>query len=175
MSYGRSLVEDNIHFLRQGIDLLKEISDKQYISADSPYYKSGVGVHMRHILDHYLSLTNLSGARIDYDARERDGRIETDKSYASSIAEQIVTELNTFLNDAALIEREVQVKSNEGGSESENPWTASSIKRELQFLISHTVHHYALIAIILRIQGYHPPEKFGIAPSTLEYRKRKSV
>ena len=45
----------------------------------------------------------------------------------------------------------------------------STFARELQFLASHTVHHYALISIASRMQGIMPAEGFGIAPSTLKY------
>ena len=43
--------------------------------------------------------------------------------------------------------------------------------RELLFLISHTVHHFALIAFMLRSFGIEPGDKFGVAPSTLRYRQ----
>ena len=48
-------------------------------------------------------------------------------------------------------------------------WSRSSIARELQSLLSHTVHHYAFIAVALRLQGVEPASDFGVAPSTLEY------
>jgi hypothetical protein len=51
-------------------------------------------------------------------------------------------------------------------------WTRSSIARELQSLLSHTVHHYALIAIALRLQGIEPSAEFGVAPSTLEHWRK---
>jgi hypothetical protein len=38
--------------------------------------------------------------------------------------------------------------------------------RELGMLLSHTVHHYALIAMLLRARGIEPPADFGVAPST---------
>lgn len=169
------MVKDNIHFLEQGIGLLQEISDEQYVDSDSPYYRSGVGEHMRHVLDHYLSLLNQSDSKVDYDARERDKRIETDKSYAVSIARNIINQLEVYLNGDRPLDAQLRIRSNEGEIDADSPWTTSSVKRELQFLISHTVHHYALIAVILRTQGYHPPGEFGIAPSTLAYRKRQSL
>jgi hypothetical protein len=52
---------------------------------------------------------------------------------------------------------------------------ASTVARELQFLLSHTVHHYALIALILRLQGFEPGEEFGVAPSTLAHWRREVV
>jgi hypothetical protein len=58
------------------------------------------------------------------------------------------------------------------GEGDERPWTHSSARRELQFLLSHTVHHYALIAMICRQYGVGVEEDFGVAPSTLKYRRQ---
>jgi uncharacterized damage-inducible protein DinB len=49
-------------------------------------------------------------------------------------------------------------------------WTRSTVARELQFLLSHTVHHYALVAIRLRLAGREPAAGFGVSPSTLRFR-----
>ena len=45
----------------------------------------------------------------------------------------------------------------------------SSVSRELQVLSSHTVHHFALIAVTLRAHGVHMDPDFGMAPSTLRH------
>jgi hypothetical protein len=50
-------------------------------------------------------------------------------------------------------------------------WSGTSVGRELQFLVSHTVHHYAVIAAMLRPQGVEPGADFGVAPSTLVYEQ----
>jgi hypothetical protein len=51
----------------------------------------------------------------------------------------------------------------------------SSISRELQVLSSHTVHHFALIAITLRTHGVELDSDFGMAPSTLRYLASKTA
>jgi hypothetical protein len=43
------------------------------------------------------------------------------------------------------------------------------VARELQFLQSHTVHHYAVIHLMLLQQGIRPDPEFGVAPSTLRH------
>jgi len=45
----------------------------------------------------------------------------------------------------------------------------SSISRELQALSSHTIHHFALIAVTLRLHGFEVDPEFGMSPSTLQY------
>ena len=54
-------------------------------------------------------------------------------------------------------------------------WSATSVVRELQFLASHTVHHYAVIAAMLRPQGVEPGDDFGVAPSTLQYERENAA
>ncbi|NIP97468.1 MAG: hypothetical protein GWO24_30170, partial [Akkermansiaceae bacterium] len=42
--------------------------------------------------------------------------------------------------------------------------------RELQFLVSHTVHHFAMIGGICRALGVALEDDFGVAPSTIRHR-----
>ena len=51
----------------------------------------------------------------------------------------------------------------------------SSIGREMQALASHTVHHFALIAMTLQALGFHLDRDFGMAPSTLRYQASRKV
>ncbi|MDZ7693837.1 MAG: DinB family protein [Balneolaceae bacterium] len=174
MAEGVHLIETNKVLLDQGIDVLSSISDAQYKHTNSKYYQSCIGKHMRHILEHYMAFTaSVSASRkIDYDDRKRDQQIEKSRSHAIQTAESMIGDLSRLGEDRMLSGQPIKVKNNENGSWVIDSWSGSSIERELQFLISHTVHHYALIAIILRIQGIRPDEKFGIAPSTLRYRKQ---
>ena len=49
----------------------------------------------------------------------------------------------------------------------------SSIGRELQALSSHTIHHFALMAMTLQALGFQLDRDFGMAPSTLRYQAAK--
>ena len=53
--------------------------------------------------------------------------------------------------------------------------TSTSVLRELEFLLSHTIHHYALVAVMARLQGHEPLATFGIAPSTLKYQHAQAL
>ena len=50
-----------------------------------------------------------------------------------------------------------------------NHCVKKSVSRELQVLSSHTIHHFALIAMTLRLHGIEMDPDFGMAPSTLRY------
>ena len=164
------IIHDNIRALQQGINLISDISPVLYTYTDSKRFPSSIGSHIRHNVDHYKSL--LQGypkGNIDYDYRSRDKKIEVESSEAIVIMEQIIESIRDW--DSTILAQPVNVKMDCGSTEV-HPWSASTIYRELQFLLSHTIHHYALIGIICKLQGYEAPKEFGVAPSTLKYQSQ---
>lgn len=160
------LIRDNCDFLKQGINLLERHSAGSYVETDKRTFGSSIGSHMRHVLDHYSSfLVGVSSGVVNYDARVRETLIETDRASGIEGAKSIIEGLL-----ASDIDPKQMVKVIVSANTTENePHSDSSLGRELQFLASHTVHHYALIGIASRMQGILPPDTFGIAPSTLKY------
>jgi hypothetical protein len=164
------LIEQNLHFLRQGAALLRRLDDGQYAgSADDG--SAGVGPHFRHCLDFYLSLLrDLDGGRIDYDRRERESRIETDRGAALTTVERIRREVAGI--DSERLAARLEVRADLApGEDPATAWSGSSLGRELRFLASHTVHHFAIIATHLRRRGVELDESFGVAPATLAHRR----
>ena len=39
----------------------------------------------------------------------------------------------------------------------------------------HTIHHFSLMAILLRFEGIEPGEEFGVAPATLRYWQEEAM
>ena len=161
-----SLIRDNCDFLRQGIDLLERHTPESYVNADLQSFGSSIGSHIRHVLDHYLSLVDgIEGGVVDYDDRERGTAVETDLASGIALAKETIVRLESLETKLGKrLEVNVSANTREDDSRSE-----STVGRELQFLASHTVHHYALIAIASRMQGISPIDTFGIAPSTLKF------
>jgi len=162
-----SLIRDNCDFLQQGIYLLERHSPYSYMKSDPGTFGSGVGPHMRHVLDHYASF--ISGVElgiINYDDRERNTLVERSLDACIQKARELLATLHGLAidGDAPV---EVIASANTFGGKAD--LSESTLARELQFLASHTVHHYALIAIASRLQGIMPDKQFGIAPSTLKY------
>ena len=168
-----AVVKSNIYFLNQGISLLSSVSDEQYSFNNGKHFKSGIGRHFRHIIEHYLSLIEGYTHKVNYDDRKRDHKLEVERRLAISTMRTIIDSLEGFTSNSELIDRKIEVQSNEGTDEDNSPWSFSSVRRELQFLISHTVHHYALIGIILKTMDVSVPKDFGIAPSTLKHETEK--
>jgi hypothetical protein len=168
------LIEDNQRCLHQGVELLHRCSDEDYVRKAGHCFNSSVGGHIRHIIDHYNCLfAGLAAvpARIDYDARGRDTIIEGHPATGIAALEKISSALGDLGDLGQDLHAEVLVKM-DSGSEYRDHWAPSTLQRELQFLLSHTIHHYALIATICTVGGLDVPAHFGVAPSTLRYREQ---
>ncbi|MBC2605701.1 DinB family protein [Pelagicoccus albus] len=162
-----NLLHANCDLLQQGKDLLSRIDQRVFTAVDPASYGSSIGSHLRHVLDHYRSfIGGVSEAFIDYDNRHRDRPEESDLETALQAIDSIWVALdNMSLDLSSAVEVKVRAST-----EGETVTSMSSFGRELQFLVSHTVHHYALVAIASRMQGVEPGDSFGVAPSTLKFR-----
>ena len=165
------LIPENVRCLEQGMDVIRPLEKSVFTNNANPYFSSGISRHFRHILDFYCCFTAGVNSRIDYDARERSPDIENDQQSALRRAKKCIQELKALGSDT----NEVLVRSSgPADTTTQNDpgdcWIHSSVDRELLYLFNHTVHHFAIIAIILRIQGFQPDPEFGVAPSTLRYQ-----
>jgi hypothetical protein len=162
------LIDDNIETLKQGIELIARLDDRLYAQPNRDLSLSGVGAHFRHCMDFYHSfLAGVESGRINYDLRERDERLEQNRLFAIAKLDSLIADLRR----APVVEADRLVDALLEGS-SDSDWSISSLKRELQFLLSHTIHHYAVIALALRSQGFDPGAEFGVAPSTLRHWRK---
>ncbi len=141
----KPIIQENCDCILQCLRFLEELDGDLYIRPCAACYEGRIGEHIRHNIDHYLSLLNgYETGRIDYDDRKRDPSIEFDRTIASEIMLGILDRLKT-INEIDL-DRPVQVKLESGMEDAADSWSESTVRRELQFLISHSIHHYALIA-----------------------------
>ncbi|MFK8014408.1 MAG: DinB family protein [Gammaproteobacteria bacterium] len=160
---------DSVAFLEQGLTLLRDITDEQFAATLPPVFRSGVGAHIRHILDHFDCLLNgIETGRVEYDGRKRDVRVELERDAAIAAIENMISRLDNVMR--APREVALLVKMDSGGTTTE--WAESSVSREFQFLTSHTIHHYALVAAILGHAGCTMNAGFGISPSTLRHAQQ---
>ena len=100
--------------------------------------------------------------------------IESSRGAASAAIRSIIRTLETSIELRG--ERIIWVRMEDAeASDVRESFMESSISRELQVLSSHTVHHFALIAITLRMHGVEMDPDFGMAPSTLRYLASKTA
>ncbi|MEM7357760.1 MAG: DinB family protein [Pseudomonadota bacterium] len=160
----QSLIDTNIKGLNEGLELVQLLNGEQFQQRYKPAFESTVGAHFRHLLEHYRCfLEQLEGGVICYDDRERDDRLERDREYALACISDILQQLQ--LLDMDLFDRPYTIKDCQAMTE-----VATSLERELLFLQSHTVHHYALIAAMTRGLGVRPNADFGVAIATQKHR-----
>lgn len=159
----------NLNVLKQGEALLRRLRDDAYTHCVPSVFGSSIGAHIRHNLDHYACfLAGLPNGRIDYTARPRDSRIEMERAHALGEFARLRRAFETLnlSHDALRVHSE------------SNPVSApavSSMARELEFLLSHTVHHYAIVAILCRLQKIAVDDGFGVAHSTLRHRAESEM
>jgi uncharacterized damage-inducible protein DinB len=166
------LIADNLAVLQQAANLLGRLDDARFNQANGALALSSVGSHLRHCLDFYQSfLAGLATGWVNYDQRARDERVEKNRLFAMAKIKALIEGLGQLPVAAKRRELEVLLEGSTDASDA-SAWSHSSVKRELQFLLSHTIHHYSLVAVALRAQGFEPGAEFGVAPSTLQYRRK---
>jgi hypothetical protein len=164
-----ALIEINTRWLRQALRLVECLDDDSYSTTPPGFAPHRAGAHLRHILEFYQCfLDGIESLHIDYDARRRDERIEQSRAAAAGAIHSIIRSLETepALRGEAIVW--VRMEDAEWSPVRER-FMESSISRELQVLSSHTIHHFALIAMTLRMHGVDMDPEFGMAPSTLRY------
>lgn len=176
-----ALPSRNAQYLRQGINLLGDINIKHYTTEQTQQFESSIGAHVRHILDYYECFfkglckdipggirgghAEGDGINIDYNSRQRDKRIELDKAYAMDRLRGTVERLDALPNGSDSMNQIILINT-----DAAEVYVRSTIGRELQFLLMHTIHHYAIMAVMLRNLGFFPDREFGMAPSTITYQ-----
>ncbi|MBS1809117.1 MAG: DinB family protein [Acidobacteria bacterium] len=162
------LIAENIKVLREAQKLLERMDDRLYTKIDSPTFTSSIGAQLRHCLDFYQCfLLGVKNGKVDYDQRERDELTEQQRTHAI----ERITMTTEMLWKLSLTEEQAMLWVKQ-----DSPyWSTSSLRRELQFLLSHLVHHQALVAVMLRLQGFAPDEEIGVAPATLAHRRERNL
>ncbi len=176
MGQNNALVNDCVGLLGQGIELLENLDEDLYTRTEGLHSRSGVGVHFRHCIDFVnCLLAGIETGFVDYNQRARDENAERFPSFAIEKMRSAITALESLSNRKSDDPLFVSLEGNQNDS-GVYSWCKSTVLRELQFMQSHLTHHYALIALMLRMQGVEPGYEFGVTPSTLTYwRSRKLV
>lgn len=168
-----NLIQCNIKILTVASDMIKELPADKYNHVAKPYFQSCLGKHMRHILDHYLCFVrDLDSGVIDYDQRKRDSQLETDRDHVLIVITEIIEALNGLSNREDV---SVKVLLCSDTDVPQGEATQSTVRRELQFLQGHTVHHHALIGAMLKFYGMDTAREFGVAASTLVHEETVKV
>jgi stress response protein SCP2 len=146
-----------------------ELESEIYSTSSQILSNSSIGQHVRHVIEFFECLTSSTdGAVLNYDNRNRNILIEHDKEFAILKLKALLNAITT-LN----IDEQIFLEADYGRAENDVVRVQTTIGRELSYNIEHAIHHMALIKIGLIHSGslYQIPEDFGVASSTLKYRK----
>lgn len=159
-----SIIRQNQSLIEQAIGLISNIQPSLYSQCCDQVFSSSIGQHMRHCIEHYdeLFMAHDEVRPVRYHARPRNMEVETDSAVAVSRLRFICNQLDRISSE------NIALQVADGGIAEPSE---SSLSRELEFLTSHTVHHFALITVIANKLQIKVPENFGVAPTTLKYRE----
>lgn len=150
--------------LNELLDLLSQISDTDY---SCPYHQlsnATIGEHTRHIIEMFQCLENqYKNGIVNYDIRKRDYLIQTNTDFAQKCILQI-------LNQIEKPNKSLQLQQIIDGEEL---LIDTNYNRELLYNLEHCIHHQALIKVaVIQSETIKIDENFGVARSTIEYRKQ---
>lgn len=150
--------------LKELSDLVLQLSDADYCCPCHQLSDATIGEHTRHIIEMFQCLENQYESNIiNYDKRQRDFRIQT----STSFAQQCISEV---LNQIGKPNKPLQLQQIIDGEEL---LIDTNYHRELLYNLEHCIHHQALIKVaIIQSNAALVDENFGVARSTIEYRKQ---
>jgi uncharacterized damage-inducible protein DinB len=144
--------------------LLMAVPADTYCSRFAADVSGSVGEHVRHCLDHVSALVTADpSVTLSYDRRHRGTAAETDPAEALRQIQQLKVAIDLWSTRS--LDEPIRVTSTMSSSgDAVTGW--STLARELAFVVSHTIHHQAIIGVLLAIDGHAVPDRFGHSPST---------
>ncbi len=146
------------------VGLLGQLSDARYAEPCAALSNATIGQHTRHVVEMFqCMLNNYDSGVINYDNRQRSPAMQSNTAFAILAIKSI----------AAAIDRpnkKLRLEQVIGGDEIS---IESNYRRELLYNLEHCIHHQALIKVaLLECENVAVDANFGVAPSTIEYRKQ---
>ena len=157
------MFESSIQTIEQFKEVLRQLPENCYSESCEVLSGATIGQHARHVIELYTCLiSDYAIGHVCYDKRQRNRRIEEEVAYA-------VEQLEYIQQNLSKSNKPLKVAYELGGQE---VVLDSNYNREVMYNLEHAIHHHALIKIgIKHFTDLELPESFGVAPSTMQYRK----
>jgi len=144
--------------------MIERMDDDAYTMPAPGRSSGGVGGHVRHCLDHVGALVHATRTGlVEYDRRRRGTDVETCRAAAvhqiGELTRQLAALDSSLLDEPLLVETQIDPAG-------AMILTRSSVCREVAFVISHTIHHNAIVAQLLAGRDLALDARFGLAPAT---------
>jgi hypothetical protein len=145
-------------------DLVSQLSDSDYCFPCYDLSNATIGEHTRHIIEMFQCLENqYQNGIVNYDDRKRDYLIQTNTAVAKE-------SIDVILNQIDKPNKNLQLQQIVDGEEL---LIESNYYRELLYNLEHCIHHQALMKVaIMQSAAVQIDSNFGVARSTIEYRKQ---
>ena len=152
--------------LQQLNNALMQLSNDQYKMGSRLLNNATIGAHTRHVIELFQCvLQGYETGVVNYDKRARNIALEQQKILASATIDIILNSLKKENKDLFL-----EAVYNEFSATPQR--ISTNYYREIIYNLEHTIHHMALIRIAINeITSIELPISFGVAASTLQYKK----
>ena len=151
--------------------IVAQLGAGQYAKKLQVLNHSTIGQHVRHVLEFYCCLSQgIETGVVDYDRRKRNLSMESDPAFAIQIMEDLEQRFCSVALEQVFVQHEIEYN----GCVISVP---SSLNRELVYLIEHSIHHYAIMQIALKIDfpEVEIPFGFGVAYSTIKHKQSLGI
>ena len=163
---------DTQRLLQFSIDVLEQalVLVASHDLSGAPDYAVPVGAHLRHVIEHYEALLSPAKAGcVDYDQRPRDRELERRPDVARARLEALQARLLQWTDTP--LGAPLQVRGLGGLAGDFDFVVESSWGRELVFVASHAIHHFALLQAHCQQHGIPINTEFGRAPATVAHER----
>ena len=151
-------------------NILEQLSNEQLSFPLGVLNDSTIGMHVRHILEFFLCLTeSKTTSKVNYDLRNRDALLEVSTDDCIHTIHKIMLFLEKNHEDF-----ELKLSANFSlEDEAEEITLNTTFLRELLYNVEHSVHHLAIIKIGIKSLNINlnMDETLGVAASTIRNKK----
>jgi uncharacterized damage-inducible protein DinB len=159
--------------LGQLTSMVSQLTEQDFSKPVDTLGNSTIGQHLRHTLEFFICLEKgFDSGVINYDKREHDKLIETDKFIALAVLDKI----NEFISEHRT-DKSLKLEAAYDLDKEEFITIETNYLRELVYNIEHAVHHMAIMKIGIRETAPYVtlPYDFGIAASTIRHQETVAV
>lgn len=159
--------------LNQLQSTVEQIREEDFCKPSATLSNATIGQHLRHTLEFFICLEKgFEKGVINYDKRDHDKLIETDKFLALASIGRIREFISSQVTDNTL-KLEVGYEAHSEGCMT----ISTNYFRELTYNIEHAIHHMAIMKIGVREVAPYIilADNFGVAISTVRYREATST
>lgn len=155
-----------LHQLEKSI---ANLTDEQYSRKTDSLSGNSIGQHTRHAIEFFTCLNKgFFNGIVNYENRNRDIMIENSVKPAIEQLNQIKSELNKP-------DKELILEFSPAETDNNTIRVKTSYFREIAYNMEHIIHHMAMLRNAFKeVAAINLSDEYGVAASTLKYRKEKS-